>query len=1147
MTTTGAVRGAPFAIEGAVIDRSSVEAGAPLTPGLQLGDYRIERQLGRGATSTVHSAYDLVRHRTVALKTLAASDLVAHGSLFQLKREFRIASNLNHPNIVSLHELVLDERVPFFAMELIEGLSLADFLRGVPDRVAATRALLPALTSAVERAHAAGITHGDLKPQNVLVEAGGRPVVLDFGFARTSGAQVGALDAYGLTPAYAAPERLRGAPATPSTDWYSVGALIFEALSGAPPYAGTPAELYAQKARGAPPLPHREGGWPEDLQKLVTSLLDPRPSARLLERPPPIASVPRDSAAVPALRDAALALAPWRSGDCVRLWAWGESQSGKTAFLRALADEIRTSVPDAWILHAACWNDEVVPRNAFDGVVDQLASMLMTLPVATLRDIVASTAPLVAAMFPIFEAVAQRAEVGPAESPDLTQCVAALRQTLVEVSRRRPLCLLVDDAHRGDADSGKLFLDLFASGPVPPLLYVAAMSSEARESSEMWATIERSGGLHWLRGRDVRVELHRSAEGVVSEEHAPVLEEPSVAEVLGILTVARRPLLQRTLSRALRAPWALDAFLEARRARVLDFQRLHPDSLMAIGGAGVPVLDPQSRRELHQRLAEALADDPRESSAVAWHWREAGEAERAATHALTAARNAERAMASASASKLFSLALEWGGWSDTERTEIRRSLAASLCLSGRTAEAAAIEADLARTSGDQALLRRAAEHYLAAGFHREGMTLLEPMLSAAGLPLGRGTGASLLGTLGNLTLLRFGSSAPAPEDAAAAPVIDLCWSATRGLIATDFVRGAYFATHGLRRALAGGDVRRSARAMAVVGATVLGPIGGRFGAWGDEWLARAIALASPTNDPHLFGTIAVLRGQLHLVRGESTMAFEESVRGQRLLRAQAAEANFERNVGRMGALRAAEDLGQYDYLRSRAHRYLREARDAGDRYATLTFAFSASFAALLADDVAAAERVLHEARRQWSVDGFHIQHLYIARSNATTALYRGDPAAALAIVDAMWPDLERAQFLRVPVALIDATWVRARARLACLETGELSDATGLERDIASLRAVGRANADAFAALLHGGLAAHRGDRALATEALQTAALAFTKLGMTPLALLARARFAEVSADPQARDSATEALASLGVARTDRWLAAFAPGSDRHAS
>ena len=1116
-----------------------------LRPGVVLGDYRLGPQLGRGATGLVFEADDLVRKRRVAIKTCGD---VGDDRFYQLKREFRIASGLSHPNLVALHELVLDGPVPFFAMELIDGRPLTDFLRQSHDSIAAVRSMLPGLISALERLHAAGIVHGDLKPQNVMVAGGPRPTLLDFGFARAGRPRVGALDTYGLTPAYAAPERLRGAPATESSDWYSLGAVLFEALTGEVPFTGTPTELYESKVLGAPPFPRRDPSWPDDLCDFITRLLEPRSSSRRAERQRPNASPPHEieqasNALINDVTSGAIRL--WRSGECVRLWVNGTTRSRSSAILRTVDAHVRATVPDAWVLHGSCWRDEVVTRNAFDGVADQLASMLVTLPNDELSNLVGTTAADVAVIFPMFSAVARRVRAVAADVPDAARCTTAFRDMLVAIARSRPLCLAIDDAHRGDADSARLFLDLFGSSPVPPLLLVAAMSPEGAKSSEMWEVIQRSGGLHWLRGRDIHM-VDESMDGPRVElphhaEHAQIIAD--VGEAMDALTAFGRPLRQATLARTLRAPLTATVLLEAREAKLLDFQRLHPDVPIELGeGVSAPkARDSVDLQDIHRRLALALEHDPREAVAAARHWREAGEVARAAMYALTAAKHAEATLASVRASSLFALALEWDGWDADRRTELRLALARSLCASGRLAEAASIEAEVARERpSDLDLPRQAAEHYLTAGLHAEGMALLEPLLAQAGLPFATSVPANLLGILADMASLRFRPAGrPAVADRATEEAVDLCWSATRGLIATDFVRGAFFALRGLRLALVAGTASQRARAMAVVGAAVLGPLGGRIGAWGHEWLARARTLASDLGDSHLLGTISVLTGQLRLVRGELAAAFDESVRGQSLLRTHSGDVAFERNVGRMGALRAAEDLGRYDYLRSRAYRYLREARESGDRYAALTFAFSASFAALLADDATAAERVLKEAQRDWSVRGFHIQHLYIARSLAAIALYRGEPDTARDIVDAMWPDLERSQLLRVPVALIDATWIRARARLGSASGRRDTDA--VERDVASLASVNRPGARGLAALLDGGLRELRGDSGGAVTSLRAASSAFVETGMVGLGLAARFRCARLLGDSQAAEAARFDLSALGVARVDRWLAAFAPG------
>jgi hypothetical protein len=307
-----------------------------------------------------------------------------------------------------------------------------------------------------------------------------------------------------------------------------------------------------------------------------------------------------------------------------------------------------------------------------------------------------------------------------------------------------------------------------------------------------------------------------------------------------------------------------------------------------------------------------------------------------------------------------------------------------------------------------------------------------------------------------------------------------------------------------------------------------------------RWLKRATDVARALDDGHLLGIIEVLSGQLALVRGQFGVAFERSVSGQRMLYPYS-DVTFERNVGRMGALRAAEELGEYDYLRTRAFKYLNEAREAGDRYAEVTFSFSAAPAALAADDPAGAVQIATLAASGAAVGAVHIQHLYTSRALTLAALYAGNFREADRLLEKLWPGLERSQLLRVPVALIDALSLRARVDLALADAGERTRLERVEKSAARLGRVKRMDARGWAALLAGGVAAARANTMQAERLFGGARDAFAAAGMKGMCACAELRLGQLTGQSAAARAASHALDGLGVSRPDRWLLAYAPG------
>jgi tetratricopeptide (TPR) repeat protein/predicted Ser/Thr protein kinase len=216
----------------------------------RIGRYEIVREIARGGMAVVYEALDPALGRSVALKVLKEGDRE------RLQREAQASAKLRHPNVVAVHEVGPD----FIAMDLLRGRTFADEFPGMA--VARRLDVVETVARAVAHAHAQGVIHRDLKPQNIMIEPDGRVVLTDFGLARIDGGEdltrTGAV--FG-TPHYMAPEQVQGGPSGPATDVWALGVLLHEAISGARPFEGATAlAIYDRIVRHDPPALSGDAG-----------------------------------------------------------------------------------------------------------------------------------------------------------------------------------------------------------------------------------------------------------------------------------------------------------------------------------------------------------------------------------------------------------------------------------------------------------------------------------------------------------------------------------------------------------------------------------------------------------------------------------------------------------------------------------------------------------------------------------------------------------------------------------------------------------------------------------------------------------------------------------------------------------------------
>ena len=535
--------------------------------------FAVRRRLGSGAYGVVYEVFDAQHGAVVALKALRRWDPSA---LYLFKQEFRSLADLVHPNLVSLYELLTEGDRWFFTMEFIDGRSFSNFVRGksawdgdssssegstqidprasdttvcapsLPPQDAAEVALpfpsdplyparlrnaLRQLATGVQALHQAGKLHQDLKPSNVLVTGEERVVVLDFGLSielvpsgpARSRTMAG-------TPAYMAPEQAGRGRLSEASDWYSVGVMLFECLTGRCPFVGESLEVLAEKARREAPSPADfVTGIPADLGELCRRLLrrDPaerlsgRDVLRLLEEPgatsrasgPSRSPERRDAVFVGRERDLGLlmeAFAASQPGHAVTVYVHGSSGMGKSALVRHFLAELEDREANLVVMSGRCYEQESVPYKALDSLIDALSQYLKRLDRDEAEALMPPGIGALARIFPVLlqvEAVSSSRRKLP-EIPDSRElrrrAFIALRELFARVARRHPLIVFIDDLQWGDADSAAILLELLRPPDPPALLFIGAYRTEDSGTSPLLRALLARGPVPEEGGADSR-------------------------------------------------------------------------------------------------------------------------------------------------------------------------------------------------------------------------------------------------------------------------------------------------------------------------------------------------------------------------------------------------------------------------------------------------------------------------------------------------------------------------------------------------------------------------------------------------------------------------------------------------------------------
>lgn len=625
-------------------------------------------------------------------------------------------------------------------------------------------------------------------------------------------------------------------------------------------------------------------------------------------------------------------------------------------------------------------------------------------------------------------------------------------------------------------------------------------------------------------------------------------------ELLEVVAVAGRPIVATAANVAanlLREDQAMLARLRADhllRTRVRggrDEVDTYHDRIREAVLAG---MSDERRRGQHLTIARTLeAEGARDPEVLAVHYREAGDAVRAAAYAVEAGDRAAAALAFENAAHFYRMALALDA---TRRSQLLSKLGDALANAGRGADAAGYFLEAAgRTSVRNALdlHRKAMEGLLRAGHVDAGLRLIESVLAAFGMTLPKTPRKAVLGILlGRLRLAVRGLRAK--ENADVSPElltkIDVCWSVTTGLARIDNVRSAYFQPVHLRLALDAGEPYRATRALAAE-ACFSATRGEKGRTRTERLVSRVERSARAINEPHAIGLSMMARSMESFYLGLFREALQKADEAEAIFREKCTGVSWEISTTSSYALCSLMYLGELPQLAQRVPQRLREAEDHGDLYAGLDPVCRPGIMWLAADDPEGARRAVRQVMDRWSLQGFHFQHYLEMFAENQIDLYAGNWASAWRRADERWPLMKSAYLLRIPFIRLEALHLAGRCALAAaVGSGDRSLLPRVERNAREIEQEKAAWAMPFALALKAGVAAIRGERDRAADTLGLAARAFEKAEMMLYAKAAdyrRGMLMSGAGGAAIAQSAEEWLRARGVKNVSRLLDVLVPG------
>lgn len=1074
----------------------------------------IIRRVGAGGMGEVYEARDHGTGERVAVKWLARASAL---DIYLFKNEFRALAGISHPNLVTLRALVEHEGHWLLTMDFVDGVTWASALRASPGAAPAppdtpptetvpvlealplevaesapTQASTPASCVVIERLrgwlvglanglchlHNAGVVHRDIKPTNVMIDADDHVQVLDFGLAHVLSGNPGAPSLAG-TVAYMSPEQRAGGLITAASDWYSVGAMLHEALTGLR-LDHTTRERDPDPRALAPSLP-------EDLAALCAALLQPAPEDRpdacgvlsALGRPlpPPPRRRVTDrvvgrAAAFDRIERAATRAARGALG---LILVEGRSGVGKSTFVEGALARLAGRFA---ILQGRCHAEERIPFKALDPIVDQLVAYHLGLDTTDQKALAPNDLAALAQLFPVVARLPIPA-MGHAPADGLTarrQAAGALRAWLTRLATKRPVVIAIDDLQWGDSDSARL-MQLVLEVPPPGVLMIATYRAEdanapvlagviawalgagadriaiealddddadvlARElllgapddvaTRARWVRDQARGHPHFVKTLCRWVNrLGGVPEGAGLDDvlRAERRELPAVANaLLEVLAVAGHP-ISVGLARALAGDAPYKALALLRAQGWIGTTGLAPDGAIRcahdrVRREIVARLPEARRRSLHRALGEALSatDLPATEETRAFHhFVAAGAGDRALALGPRVAERATAALAFDEAARLYHQLVTLVGPEHPRRLAWLELEGESLARAGRAREAALRFLEVAAGAPERAapLQLRAGEQLLHSGHFEAGLAALDPLLPKERPARHRSAPEELASLVWQRLRTRAAQIALGQRSRRNPPSRDTLaayYVLSTSLSLVRPLRAFDYMSRYLRLARAGDDPEHLARAVMLEAAQLAGRAP-------RHWPRAAWLLASAeakVREAGLEGPVAAhatgVRAVLAFQQGHWRSGVTAARACRRLLEGSRDVSPWLLNTAYAYEGMCLGYLGELGELAELGREVLGDALDRGDLYAEMYMRVAVPVPLrLIEGEPDRAEAETRAFLSRWSARGHHLPHLWALRTRALAALYRGEPQRAAALLDDETNSLAARMYLRLPV------------------------------------------------------------------------------------------------------------------------------------